>query len=166
MPKNKTHSGASKRFRVTGSGKILREKAGKRHNLEKKPSKVTRRLSGTVEVAKADNARAKKLLDEIAATLRANPEMKVAITADVAADAGVEPSLALTRKRASAVRRELTGSGVAPSRIHAYGCGENRPVAPNNVPWGRKKNERVEVLLLDPAPTSSVHSVEGCSTAE
>ena len=62
MPKNKTHSGAGKRFRVTGSGKILREKAGKRHNLEKKPSKVTRRLSGTVEVAKADNARAKKLL--------------------------------------------------------------------------------------------------------
>ena len=62
MPKNKTHSGASKRFRVTGSGKILGEKAGKRHNLEKKPSKVTRRLSGTVEVAKADNARAKKLL--------------------------------------------------------------------------------------------------------
>ena len=43
MPKNKTHSGASKRFRVTGSGKLLREKAGKRHNLEKKPSKVTRR---------------------------------------------------------------------------------------------------------------------------
>ena len=46
MPKNKTHSGASKRFRVTGSGKILREKAGKRHNLEKKPSKVTRRMTG------------------------------------------------------------------------------------------------------------------------
>jgi hypothetical protein len=37
MPKNKTHSGAKKRFKVTGSGKILREKAGKRHNLEKKP---------------------------------------------------------------------------------------------------------------------------------
>lgn len=62
MPKNKTHSGAGKRFRVTGSGKILREKAGKRHNLEKKASKVKRRLSGTVEVAKADVPRAKKLL--------------------------------------------------------------------------------------------------------
>ena len=62
MPKNKPHSGASKRFRVTGSGKILREKAGKRHNLEKKASKVTRRLTGTVEVAKADTARAKKRL--------------------------------------------------------------------------------------------------------
>ena len=54
MPKNKTHSGASKRFRVTGTGKILREKAGKRHNLEKKSSKVTRRMTGTTEVAKAD----------------------------------------------------------------------------------------------------------------
>ena len=61
MPKNKTHSGASKRFKVTGSGKILREKAGKRHNLEKKASKVTRRMTGTVELAKADNARSKKL---------------------------------------------------------------------------------------------------------
>lgn len=62
MPKNKSHSGAGKRFRVTGSGKILREKAGKRHNLEKKASKVTRRLTGTVEVAKADVPRAKKML--------------------------------------------------------------------------------------------------------
>ena len=50
MPKNKTHSGASKRFRVTGSGKILRQKAGLRHNLEHKASKVTRRMSGTTEV--------------------------------------------------------------------------------------------------------------------
>ena len=62
MPKNKTHSGASKRFKVTGSGKILREKAGKRHNLEKKASKVTRRMAGTVELAKADQKTAKKLL--------------------------------------------------------------------------------------------------------
>jgi large subunit ribosomal protein L35 len=62
MPKNKTHSGAKKRFKVTGSGKILREKAGKRHNLEKKASKVTRRMTGTVELAKADQDRAKKML--------------------------------------------------------------------------------------------------------
>ena len=62
MPKNKSHSGAGKRFRVTGTGKILREKAGKRHNLEKKSSKVTRRLTGTVQVSKADTPRAKKML--------------------------------------------------------------------------------------------------------
>ena len=62
MPKNKTHSGASKRFRVTGTGKIRRQKAGMRHNLEKKPSKLTRRLSGTTELAGSDVKRAKKLL--------------------------------------------------------------------------------------------------------
>ena len=62
MPKNKPHSGAGKRFKVTGSGKIMREKAGKRHNLEKKASKVTRRLTGAVEVAPADTQRAKKML--------------------------------------------------------------------------------------------------------
>ncbi len=40
MPKNKTHSGAKKRFKVTGSGKILRERAGKRHLLEHKSSRA------------------------------------------------------------------------------------------------------------------------------
>ena len=62
MPKNKTHSGASKRFRVTGSGKILREKTGKRHNLERKPSKVTRRMDGAKTVAPADAPRLRRLL--------------------------------------------------------------------------------------------------------
>ena len=62
MPKNKSHSGASKRFKITGSGKVLRERAGKRHLLEHKSSRVTRRLSGTTEVAKADVKRARKLL--------------------------------------------------------------------------------------------------------
>jgi large subunit ribosomal protein L35 len=62
MPKNKSHSGASKRFRVTGSGKLRRQKAGLRHNLEHKPSKMTRRMSGTTEVAKADVKKVRKLL--------------------------------------------------------------------------------------------------------
>ncbi|MDQ6934159.1 MAG: 50S ribosomal protein L35 [Actinomycetota bacterium] len=62
MPKNKTHSGASKRFRVTGTGKIRRQKTGMRHNLEKKPSSMTRRMSGTTEIAKSDLKRVRKLL--------------------------------------------------------------------------------------------------------
>jgi large subunit ribosomal protein L35 len=62
MPKNKTHSGASKRFRVTGSGKLRRQKTGLRHNLEHKPSRVTRRMSGTTEVYKADTKKVRKLL--------------------------------------------------------------------------------------------------------
>ena len=62
MPKNKTHSGASKRLKVTSTGKILRQKCGMRHRLEKKSSKETRRLAGTVEVAKSDLKRVKRLL--------------------------------------------------------------------------------------------------------
>ena len=62
MPKNKTHSGASKRLKVTGSGKVLRQKCGTRHKLEKKSSKLTRRLAGTVELASSDVKRAKRLL--------------------------------------------------------------------------------------------------------
>ena len=62
MPKNKTHSGASKRIKVTATGKLLRQRAGRRHLFEKKPSSLTRRLEGTVEVAPSDAARLKKLL--------------------------------------------------------------------------------------------------------
>ena len=62
MPKNKTHSGAKKRFRLTGSGKVMREQANRRHNFESKPSTRTRRLEGTTEVAKADAGKVRKLL--------------------------------------------------------------------------------------------------------
>jgi large subunit ribosomal protein L35 len=51
-----------KRIKVTGSGKLLRQKAGMRHLLERKSSELTRRLAGTTEVAKADAKRVRKLL--------------------------------------------------------------------------------------------------------
>lgn len=62
MPKNKTHSGAKKRFRVTGSGKLMREQANKRHLLEVKNSKRKRRLSKDQAVSAADVPAIKKML--------------------------------------------------------------------------------------------------------
>ncbi|MEP7764862.1 50S ribosomal protein L35 [Sanguibacter antarcticus] len=62
MPKNKTHSGAKKRFRTTGGGKIMREQAGMRHLLEHKSSRRTRRLSSDQVVNAADVKKIKKLL--------------------------------------------------------------------------------------------------------
>jgi large subunit ribosomal protein L35 len=62
VPKNKTHSGIKKRVKVTGSGKLLAQHSGLRHHLEPKPSRVTRRLSGTKEISAADAPRVKKLL--------------------------------------------------------------------------------------------------------
>ena len=63
MPKTKTHSGASKRFRRTGTGKIVRQKANRRHLLEHKPSTRTRRLEGRTAVSRNDTKRVNKLLN-------------------------------------------------------------------------------------------------------
>ena len=62
MPKNKTHSGASKRFRITGTGKIMHARANRRHLLEHKSSERTRRLEGDTAVAKNDVKAIKRLL--------------------------------------------------------------------------------------------------------
>jgi large subunit ribosomal protein L35 len=62
MPKMKTHRGAAKRFKVTGTGKILRRKQYRSHLLEKKPSKRTRRLARPAEVVGADKKKVQKLL--------------------------------------------------------------------------------------------------------
>jgi large subunit ribosomal protein L35 len=62
MPKMKSHSGIAKRVKVTARGKFLREPAGKRHRLEGKPSRVTRRMSGNVEIDKVETPRIKRLL--------------------------------------------------------------------------------------------------------
>ena len=57
MPKMKTHRGAAKRFKVTGTGKIMRRKAFRAHLLEKKPTKRTRRLARPAEVTGGDRDR-------------------------------------------------------------------------------------------------------------
>jgi large subunit ribosomal protein L35 len=62
MPKNKTHSGSAKRFRITGSGKVMRRRANRNHLLEHKPSTRTRRLANEVEMAPADVKRIKRLI--------------------------------------------------------------------------------------------------------
>lgn len=51
MPKMKTHRGAAKRFKVTGTGKIMRRRAFRKHLFEGKPSKRTRRLKPMVIVS-------------------------------------------------------------------------------------------------------------------
>ena len=62
MPKMKSHSGAKKRFRKTGTGKLRARHAMTSHILEKKSAKRKRRLGRPVEIAKADEARVKGLL--------------------------------------------------------------------------------------------------------
>lgn len=60
--KLKSHSGASKRFHKTGTGKFLRKKAGKRHILTSKNRERKRRLSGSVVVDRTNSAMLGRLL--------------------------------------------------------------------------------------------------------
>jgi large subunit ribosomal protein L35 len=62
MPKQKTHKGTAKRFRRTGSGKLVRRQSGRGHLRLAKGKDSYRRLSGRTDVAKADEARIDKLL--------------------------------------------------------------------------------------------------------
>ena len=62
MPKMKRGSGAKKRFKVTGSGKILRRHAMQSHNLEHKSAKRKRAFNKDFVVSKVDTPRLKKLL--------------------------------------------------------------------------------------------------------
>ena len=62
MPKMKTRSSVKKKFKVTGSGKILRRPAMRSHNLEKKSSKRKRGFRKNREVASGDRGALKKML--------------------------------------------------------------------------------------------------------
>ncbi|MGH9119238.1 MAG: 50S ribosomal protein L35 [Acidimicrobiales bacterium] len=62
MPKIKTHRGAAKRFKLTGTGKLMRRKANRSHLLEKKPSTRTRRLGREIEVKPGDRDKVERML--------------------------------------------------------------------------------------------------------
>ena len=61
MPKMKTHRGAAKRFRKTGTGKIVRSRRNKQHILTKKSPKRKRRLRKDTLVHAADEKRIKQM---------------------------------------------------------------------------------------------------------
>ena len=62
MPKQKTNSAARKRFKVTGSGKLLRRRAMQSHNLEKKSPKRKRSFAAEPAVHPGDAGAVRKLL--------------------------------------------------------------------------------------------------------
>ncbi len=62
MPKMKTHSSAKKRFTVTGSGKVKRNRARMRHLMRKKTTKAKRHLRNGVVVDQSEHARIERLL--------------------------------------------------------------------------------------------------------
>lgn len=62
MPKQKTHKGAAKRFKVTGSGKIRHRNAGRVHNRHKKSARRWRRVDGDTTLEGKNAKRVARLL--------------------------------------------------------------------------------------------------------
>jgi large subunit ribosomal protein L35 len=60
MPKLKTKSGAKKRFKITGTGKVVYAQAGKRHGMIKRSNKQIRNLRGTAVLFEGDAYNVKK----------------------------------------------------------------------------------------------------------
>jgi large subunit ribosomal protein L35 len=64
VPKQKTHRGAAKRFKVTGGGKVMRHHSGASHNLGKKTIKRKRRLRKSTQVQGEFHRKVKEILGD------------------------------------------------------------------------------------------------------
>jgi outer membrane protein OmpA-like peptidoglycan-associated protein len=88
------------------------------------------------------------VLDQVAASLTANPEIRIEIAGYTDNTGPIGLNLRLSQGRAAAVRAYLARKGVAPARMLARGYGSVNPVAPNTTVAGRAQNRRVELHRL------------------
>ncbi len=94
-------------------------------------------------------AESKRILDEIAAVLKAHGELKrIRVEGHTDNVGGQAYNLDLSERRARAVVEALTGRGIARERLAAAGFGFARPIASNATAFGRAKNRRVEFTIL------------------
>lgn len=99
--------------------------------------------SGKYEVP----ATAHKSLDEIAAVMNTHPEYKLVIAAHTGSGGDNLQNLALTQRRADAVKLYLIGKGIPGDRLLSFGFGETQPVADITTAEGNARNERVELRI-------------------
>ncbi len=89
-----------------------------------------------------------KSLSELADYLSANPHRTIALVGHTDATGSLDGNIALSKKRAGAVRTLLVGRyGVDGKRVAAEGMGYLSPVGPNTTDAGREQNRRVEVII-------------------
>ena len=86
-------------------------------------------------------------LDDLVSILNNHPELRLAIEGYTDAKGTPGPNLALSQKRADAVKKYLLSKGIAESRVSAIGYGEQNPIADNSTEKGRSENRRVELKL-------------------
>ena len=89
------------------------------------------------------------VLDNVAKTLIAHPEIHVEIAGHTDSDGDADHNFDLSARRAIMVMKHLAEAGVSPDNMIARGYGEERPIAPNDTPEGKAENRRVELSPLD-----------------
>ena len=88
------------------------------------------------------------VLDQVAASLLANPEIRIEVAGYTDNTGPIGVNLRLSQARAAAVRAYLARKGVSPTRMLARGYGSRTPIAPNTTIAGRAQNRRVELHKL------------------
>ena len=88
------------------------------------------------------------VLDIVAASLVANPDIRIEIAGHTDNTGSAATNTRLSQSRADAVRAYLAQKGVGPDRMIAKGYGPSVPVAPNTTAAGRAQNRRVELRQL------------------
>lgn len=92
--------------------------------------------------------RSEVVLDQVAAALRANPQVRhVRIDGHTDNIGGPEVNRQLATERSAAVKDALQHRGVSDARLSIRGVGEAQPIAPNSTKAGRAKNRRVEFII-------------------
>ncbi len=89
------------------------------------------------------------LLDEIALSLKAYPNLRIRVVGHTDSEASEEYNQILSEARANAVKEYLIHAGVAPERLESRGYGELIPSADNRSEEGRSQNRRVEFFILN-----------------
>jgi outer membrane protein OmpA-like peptidoglycan-associated protein len=88
------------------------------------------------------------VLDEVVASLRAQPDVRVRIEGHTDDRGDADANLTLSQRRALSVMNYLTSAGIDGRRVEYTGFGETRPIEDNQTEGGRAKNRRVEFLTL------------------
>lgn len=95
-------------------------------------------------------------ITKVSNILKNKPNTSVIILGHTDSDCTNEKNLALSVKRAQAVKRVMLKKGIDESRIVARGFGETKPVISNRTSIGRSQNRRAEVIVVTKTPKTSI----------
>ncbi|WP_029064815.1 OmpA family protein [Labrenzia sp. DG1229] len=93
--------------------------------------------------------RSEPLLDSLVDIILRCPDLKIEVGGHTDSDGGADANKRLSERRAASVENYLYGKKVSGNRITSVGYGEASPIAPNDTPDGKRRNRRIEFIVVD-----------------